>query len=291
MKTLTYLASEIQKIENSEGSFIGMDGGNIKSDLWFCGIEFGASLDEMEEYYSKAVKYNKVENLEIPYRDDYQGRFMKSDFDRKLALIYLNLFCKPVNHEKDEIERILKCELYNKNSNIFKLNLFPLAKTDTGWNTAIETELHKSKDEYYGSLFENRVSFIKELVERFAPKTILCFSTKEHSEYFIDAFFENKRSINYIRDFIILEKGKKARIKILCDKNLKVIIIPFLGRGNLASYDDVRKTINYLKENYLWSTFYNRVEGPAVNIEEACPVMDKYIWHFNHYLTPAGADL
>lgn len=254
MKTLTYLASEIQKIENSEGSFIGMDGGNIKSDLWFCGIEFGASLDEMEEYYSKVVKYNKVENLEIPYREDYHGRFMKSDFDRKLALIYLNIFYKTENPEKDEIERILKCELYNESSKIFKLNLFPLAKTDTSWNKEIESVLHISKDEYYGSIFEKRVSFIKELVKRFTPKTILCFSPKGLSDYFIDAFFENKKSINYTRDFLILGNGKKASIMFLHDQNLKVIIIPFLGRGNLASYDDVRKATNYLKENYLGDT-------------------------------------
>jgi hypothetical protein len=252
MKTLTYISSEIKKIVNNEASFLGIDGGNIKSKIWFCGVEFGATLYEMEDYYNSEVvdSYN-VQELDIPYRIDCPEKFMKSSFDRRLALIYHFLTYNSEHPEKSQIDTILKREIYNKDSNIFKLNLFPLAKTDLSWNKDFGNILDMSKQDYYGPLFEKRISFIKDLVKRFTPTTIICFSPKEYSEYFVDAFFDDTLNMTYIKDFIILKNGRKAKIKILTDLNIKVVIIPFLGRGNLSSYDDVRQMTNHLKNYYL----------------------------------------
>lgn len=248
---MTYLSSEINKIKNNEPSFLGIDGGNIKSDLWFCGVEFGATLSEMEDYYSNSnvVDFYKIQGLDIPipYRVDCPEKFMKSNFDRSLAIMYSILFNSD-NPEKKQIDTILKQKIYHKDSSIFKLNLFPLAKKDTSWNKDIENNLGISKKDYYGLMFDNRISFIKDLVKRFSPTTIICFSPKEFSEYFIDTFFEDKINITYLKDYIILKNGRKARIKIFTDQNIKVVVIPFLGRGNLSSYDDVSQMSNHLKK-------------------------------------------
>jgi len=251
MIKLPYLTKEIQKIKRKESSFIGMDGGNIKSDLWFCGVEFGATLIDMEKYYAKFVKYYKINDLEIPYRINCSDKFLKSNFDRYLTSMYLNIFRNSESPEKEEIDDILRTELYNKNSNIFKLNLFPFAKTDIGWQKDFDNDFSITKEEYYGLLFKNRTFFLKKLLKRFSPKTIICFSPKDYSDYFVDAFFESKESITYLKDFITLKNGKKANIKIFSNVSISVIIIPFLGRGNLASYNDVREMTNYLKTNYL----------------------------------------
>jgi hypothetical protein len=251
MRPLTNIYSEIEKIRNNESSFLGIDGGNIKSKIWFCGVEFGATLTEMENYYFNYASSYQVENLQIPYRIDCPEKLLKSFFDRALALMYSIIFDNSDHLDKTRIDIILKNELYNKVSKIFKLNLFPLAKTDIGWNKDFENKFNITKDEYYDLLFENRKSFLKEIVKQFSPKTIICFSPKEYSDLFIDVFFENKISINYEKDFIVLNNGKRANIKILYSNNLKVIIIPFLGRGNLNSYDNVILMTYYLKMNYL----------------------------------------
>ena len=95
------------------------------------------------------------------------------------------------------------------------------------------------------------VKFIKELSEKFKPKNIICFSTKEYSEYFERTFFNENEKIEFQFDSIELKNGKKGNIKIYKNGVLNVIVIPFLGRGNLASYEEVRMMTNYLKEKYI----------------------------------------
>lgn len=251
MKGFEYLNQELKKIKNGESSFIGMDGGNPNSDYWFCGIEFGSHLKEMANYYEKYIEFNEVEKFLIPYRKDCPDIFLKSFFDKYLASIYSILFLDNELPNKEEIDLILKKKLYNKTSKIFKMNLFPLAKKDVSWDKTFESNLKISKSEYYGKIFNNRIKFIKELSEKFKPKNIICFSTKEYSEYFERTFFNENEKIEFQFDSIKLKNEKRGNIKVYKNGVLNVIIIPFLGRGNLASYEEVRIMTNYLKEKYI----------------------------------------
>lgn len=248
MTTLKYLHSEITKIKNNKDSFLGMDGGNIHSKLWFCGLEFGADLLEMEDYYSNFVHYYEAINFRVPYRTDCPERYMKSTFDRYLALMYSILTGDNENPKKEKLDDIVKNKLYHQDSKTFKVNLFPIAKKDTSWNKEIETHFSISKTEYYGSIFENRISFIQKLVGDFNPKTILCFSPKGHSEFFIDTFVPDKKWVECKKDSISLSNGRTAKIMVFKFENHQVIIIPFLGRGNLHSHDDIKKISRALKK-------------------------------------------
>lgn len=128
MKLLDYLSKEINKIKHNEASFLGMDGGNIYSKLWFCGVEFGANLVGMEEYYtSQNVGCYQAEKLDVPYRATNTDCFLKSTFDRSLAIMYLILTGNNENPSQKDFVNTLKNKLYHKDSNIFKLNLFPIA--------------------------------------------------------------------------------------------------------------------------------------------------------------------
>lgn len=39
---MEYLKQEFKRIKEDGRSFLGIDGGNIDADVWFCGLEFGA---------------------------------------------------------------------------------------------------------------------------------------------------------------------------------------------------------------------------------------------------------
>ncbi len=256
MKGIEYLNLELQKIKKGEPSFLGMDGGNPYSNYWFCGIEFGSELEKMAEYYEEYILFNEVEKFLIPYRNDCPEIFLKSFFDKYLASIYSNLFFKNEFPSKEKIDCILKNHLYNKESEIFKINLFPLAKKDISWDKSFESKLNITKSEYYGNIFDNRIKFIKELSSKFKPKNIICFSTKEYTGYFERTFFNENEKIELLFDSISLSNEKKANIKVYKKGILNVIIIPFLGRGNLASYEDVRIVTNYLKKKIFRMKYY-----------------------------------
>jgi hypothetical protein len=249
MKPLEYLSKEINKIKNNEASFLGMDGGNIYSKLWFCGVEFGANLVAMEEYYTpQNVDYYQAKRFDVPYRVAGSDCFLKSTFDRSLAIMYLTLTGNNENPSQEEFVDTLKNKMYHNDSNTFKFNLFPFAKPDTSWDQNIEKEFGISKDDYYGSIFDNRIKFIRNLTERFSPETILCFSPKGYSDYFIDTFVPDNKWVEYQKDSIEKGDGKKARISVFKTEDYQVIIIPFLGRGNLSSHDDVKKMARHLKK-------------------------------------------
>ena len=255
MEKFSFLKNEINKITENGESFLGFDGGNINSKTWFCGVEFGSSLETMSSYYSEYVKYYNLNGFDIPYRIDCPKYFINSTFDRLLTYLYINLFKDLLskNDEKKQIDDILKNELYNKSSNSFKINLFPIAKSDISWANSITEILKIKKEIYYQNLFEKRSIFVKKLILKFNPDTIICFSPKNYSNFFVEFFFNKKEKIEYQWDKIILDNSE-FNISIYKSKKIKIIIVPFLGRGNVNSYEKVKILANYLKK-----TCYNTV--------------------------------
>lgn len=254
MNGLKYLSNELFKIQNNENSFMGMDGGNIESKIWFCGVEFAGSVEQMYHYYEENILFYEKEKLKIPYRISCKSNYyLNSFFDKALTLMYLGIFkgLKLQDFEKDTIKDVLRDELYNKNSNSFKLNLFPVAKENLGNKDGIKKVFGYDVNTYYLELFSNRSNFIKFLVSKFEPETIICFSPKNHSDYFIKAFIDKKQKVEFQWDTFTNEKGKEFIITVFKTNKTKIIIIPFLGRGNLNSYEDVSSMTNFLKEKHL----------------------------------------
>jgi hypothetical protein len=254
MNGLEYLGGELRKIEKNGKSFMGMDGGNINSEVWFCGVEFGSDYEQMSTYYENYVKFYDLNELKIPYRNDCPNISLKSTYDRYLAAMYLNIFkgentTNPIDTKL--IEKVLKEELYNKTSEIFKLNLFPIAKNDIGWNNNIELELGITKDNYYNSLFNKRSNFFKGLIQKFKPKLIVCTSPKDYKDFFVEAFFSQNEKLSHSWKYLTVDSSKKFKISIFESDRTKIVVIPFLGRGNLSSYSDVIAMSNYLKSELL----------------------------------------
>lgn len=250
---LSLINKEIDEIKENGRSFLGIDGGRISSKVWVCGIEFGGELDKMEKYLLSCVKKKSIEgfDLEIPYRTD-SGGFEKSTFDRYLSLMYYYLFKK--EHDTDEgvnkIDHIIKNKLYNSGSEIFKLNLFPLAKKSTSWDKELEKEFGIPKLFYYGEMFDMRKKFFQELLNKFQPELLICTSTKEYQQLFEETFVSKGIDVLFQWDYI--QSGNSThKISTYRINNLTVLIIPFLGRSNLSSHSDVKLVGEYIRANHL----------------------------------------
>ena len=242
---MKYLIQELEKIKKDEDSFLGCDGGNINAETWFCGVEFGSDIKGMSDYYNEIVK----DKDKIPYREDC-GKFKNSDFDRRLTIMYLKLFTEMENKHiinPTNIDEYLINKLYNQKSHGFKLNLFPIAKPDISFSKEINELLGFSKKEYY-DLFKNRVLFFKRIIKQHKPKNIICFSLQNHEQYFIKAFSSSDENYTFYWKEIKTSLGNLFNIKVIKNDKLKVIILPFLGRGNISSYQDVLSISEYLKK-------------------------------------------
>ncbi len=253
MTKLLILKKELSKIKNNQPSFLGIDGGNIESDIWVCGLEFGSDLKQMEAYYKSYVKTKSIDVYEIPYREKCPDYFIKSKYDRLLSVLSISLFEKeqlaiPVKSEL--VDDYLKNKLYALDSDIFKLNLYPLAKKDTSWDKRIKNELEVSKEDYYGIYFENRKLFLKELVQKFKPKLIICTSPKYYKDEFIETFYNQNEKSEFQWDYFTTLSGKKFKISVYDKGFSKVLIIPFLGLGNLLAYSEIIDIANYIKSRF-----------------------------------------
>ena len=89
------------------------------------------------------------------------------------------------------------------------------------------------------------------MVSKFQPETVICFSPKDHFDYFTKAFIDKNQKVEYLWNTFTNDKGKEFRITVFKTNKTQIIIIPFLGRGNLNSFKDVSSMTNFLKENYL----------------------------------------
>jgi len=255
MDDLRYIKQELTKIKNNEDSFLGIDGGKIDSKIWICGVEFGSLLKEMEDYYSneKTVMHEEKEGFKIPYRIN-AGQFENSKYDLFLSEFVINLF----NKENIKRNDYLKNYLYNSNSDIFKLNLYPLAKINTDWDKTIDDIFKITKEEYYGYIFNNRKRLFNKLIIKFMPKVIICSITKGTEDIFTNAFFNQNEWLSFKMEIVnckIEDRGKSKTfiISVYKKNDLSLIMIPFfgMGNGNLNSHDDVIFMAKYLKENYL----------------------------------------
>jgi hypothetical protein len=242
---------EVEKLKNKDNySFLGIDGGNIEKAVWFCGIEFGGNIKMMEEYFNLQVKFNPKNNS--PYRDDCVGIYMDSKYDRSLSKMYIHLF-----KEDKDIDEVLKKVLYSMDSEIFKLNLYPLAKKNAGkFDENITKIFQIAEEKYYGEYFDYRKEFLKKINKEFRPKNknriIICTAVKNSETQFVEAFFHKDKKIEYTWKYLE-NNGKTFKISVYNQDSTTLLIIPFLGmgNGNLNSYEDVIFMANHLRDKYL----------------------------------------
>ena len=179
-----------EKLKQWVCSFSGCDGGDLNSDIWLCGIEWGypdASEREKKEYYTRdlpdEIQKGKVE-LDNSY-NFFTDESFSFPFNRGFAKIYAAL--KGYNVED-----------YNRiKGNILKLNISPIGfhrDSEELWGKYNLAQItgFETKGEFLEYVNElNRFSYIR---EKYKPKLIVCVGVSRRSD-FSKCFFWGYRPI------------------------------------------------------------------------------------------------
>ncbi|MFN8358631.1 MAG: hypothetical protein U0264_01835 [Candidatus Kapaibacterium sp.] len=201
-------------IEKISSELNGMCGGNVNSDLWFCGIEWAnwpvndTIQNELfsDEYYAM---YNKVK-VKLPCVTEAWAahHLLGHPFDKKIARVVLawksysektgakvdeqgimDYITSKVGNESDKQD----LGLYRRWGDIFKLNLFPLHERNVRTWKKVHSENTGCllKSEYYTYCIEHRFPIFRELVLINNPKVIVCIG-RQFIKEFILAFWGEK---------------------------------------------------------------------------------------------------
>jgi hypothetical protein len=176
-------------------SLFGCDGGNICARLWVCGIEWGGDLQELLDYSNTRYDFQiqKERTIQIPYRAEgnVSEGGKKSPYDKRLSGLCLRAF----HHWQPEREPealvasrrqlYLEKRLYNRDSDIFKLNLYayPCRSTSTWNNDATRLTGCKTKRDFRRRCEEERFPVLLKLLKANKPKVLLCTGTSCRLEF------------------------------------------------------------------------------------------------------------
>jgi hypothetical protein len=220
--------------------FSGMDGGNIHSQLWISGIEWGGnsppSLFPTRFCYNENGRWIPCWNQEFRQAEpEYQGW----QFDQKVAKIVLRLF--GANLACNNYADYMRDYLYTQHGHCFKLNLYPLNAPNTNpelWDeryyklTGFPTKVH-----YWSWCSENRFPFIKSLLEKYSPKVVIAAGSSFRRDYIL-AFGQPDQ---VFRQGIIRQVGNGHSVEEIVTNNnrTRLLITPFLGQGGIMADADL----------------------------------------------------
>ncbi len=242
-----------QKFSDWANSFAGCDGGNIRGRIWFCGIEFGGKED---------FNLEKV-NEPIHYSEDQLNEWFKVQYDQKTLKLYASILGEGIDEDKYK-EVAIQRKAFDKDSDVFKMNLYPLAFKDTSddlWNkdfynaTGIPTkEIYRAYCQIYR--FKTINSWV--IKNKDTLKLIICTGLS-YTKDFIMAFEGMEGVHREPKEKMVMDKSMKYKV-INGDRTL-LVIIPFLGwrKYDLYSNELIKefgKEINNLCQDKIGLDFH-----------------------------------
>lgn len=216
----------------------GIPGGNPEGDLWFCGIEYGGSSEDLDF----DEKWEDGSRSDYPFWTDdfkknYENEYTKWQFNQKqakIAVAYLR------DGSLDGWQDYMHDEFYTHNGHTFGMNLYPLSfhDTDDKWWTSQHYERigFLSKAEYKGWCSQHRFPTLRKRVEEFSPKALVC-TGNTFTRAFLIAFADTVDQV-FDPDALqtkSLEGNKEVGVAKINDGKTLLVITPFLGPGGLMS--------------------------------------------------------
>lgn len=174
-----------EKFEEWACSLSGCDGGNPDASTWLCGIEWGGGgeSDEQNEKYYGTTLPREIAEGRVEANSEYNWQHeQKYPYGKSVAKLYAAYR----GHKIDDYENFLKSL---DNSELYKLNLYPIAFQHTGYDLwtkyGMETVTGlQSKELYRIWCFFNRFPEFAKRVHHHRPELIICTGVT----YLIDFF-------------------------------------------------------------------------------------------------------
>ncbi len=223
-------------------SFAGIDGGNIAGPIWFCGIEHGGVAD-IKNFDFKPVDKTKSWEDETARNENF-----KHQFDQKALKLYAALLGEKVDGYKS-IDKVKRA--FAPGSDVFKLNLYPLAfkNTDNGhWgNDFLETIGIPTKEIYRAWCQNNRFKLFRDIVSKndHSLRLIICAGVGHQME-FLMAFGSESDIHAKMKESRIpdpdnkITKGLPFYWIILNNKRTVLAVVPFFGHWKNCLNSDKR---------------------------------------------------
>jgi hypothetical protein len=162
--------------------FSGCDGGEPSGETWLCGIEFGGAHTVEDLLFEAFPTPGFVGDATW---GDTADKFLTFPYNLRAVKLLQSIAgnTDPDCHKFFHSERC-----FQKHSNYFKLNLFPIAFPDTSaehWHEWIQQKTgFGSKSDYIDWCYENRFPILREWVRQFSPKLIVCTGITYRADFF-----------------------------------------------------------------------------------------------------------
>lgn len=200
--------------------FSGCDGGNPKGSVWVCGLEFSGRETEESLVFNDVVTPCCVGH---PYWESRE-EFLHSQYNRK-AIKLLAAMAERSTVDCASFFREHSC--FDRDSNYFKLNLYPIVFPTTSHSRWTDWLIRKTgfatNKEYLNWCVENRFPVLRKWVLEYSPKLVLCTGIT-YAKQFQSAFGLGDEEV-YTGE----AAGKKIIYFHTNDGNTTVAIIYFLG--------------------------------------------------------------
>lgn len=227
---------ETNNIEKWANSFSGCDGGDINSDVWLCGIEWGytnATDEDREKYYEKELpswikKGEDKANIDYDFFEDKGENGKEYPFNLAFKKIYSSI-------QKD----------FNFPNKLFKFNLSPVPFNQDDnklWTQNIikATGFNNKNDfmKYIMSL--NRFTKIR---DEYKPKLIVCIGNSRKID-FLHTFF-GKYNLKLKSEIIKNNEENKTNryMSYVKHDHTTLVVIPFATSASGLNSDYLKNQV------------------------------------------------
>lgn len=213
-------------------SHYGYDGGNLDSNFWISGLEWGGgiSISELEKDILNGVMHtpNSIENLAE------REKYLKYKFD----VIWMKILSKAKGLQVDDYRKMVNEDyrVLSSQGPVMKLNLYPISFKNTSsdfWNK----EFYKitgfpTKELYIAWIQGQRFKMFNDLIIKHGPRVVLCSGITYKNDFLL-AYGGLESLFARPKEEIIISSNKKILIYDSClSENTKLYIVPFLGSVN-----------------------------------------------------------
>ena len=169
-------------------SFAGGDGGNLDSEVWFCGFEWGNSHGiDIEKTID--TEFQPIPEPTSWAHKDFEGSW-NTNYNRKICL-FLKYFYAIDWEGMSYDEFVANHQILYPDGLGFKLNLLPVRfrnRESLAWAKAIEAASgFETFDDYRSWCVTHRGAFFRALLSKHKPKVLVCTGVGER-ENFLRAF-------------------------------------------------------------------------------------------------------